>query len=371
MKVSGISIVLLNEEIESRRPVPGTAATLQVDGGVNCTIACQIRTDDGLAGWGYGWAYGARRGRLIATAVKEVASLAIGADPLHIEEIWGRFWAFSNFLGHSGLSITGMSVLDMALWDIKAKFCNLPLWLLLGGHKERAPAYSSHLSRFYGQADVDQAEIVAAARGLIDRGHTMLKVWVTTPADLEAVRDLVDRFDSRIRWAVDVVQMWDAPTTLRAADRYRDLPLEWIEDPVPYDDWPGLAEVSRRSPIPICTGENSYYLHEADRLLRETRIRYLSLDLMRCGGISGWQKIAALAQSRHVDVVSHTYPQVAVHLICATPNGALVEDYPVYDGIVGDAIEVVDGSVVAPTEPGIGLTMDEDRLSRGLREEVV
>lgn len=369
MKITNIEVTLVVDEIPSPPRVGNVAATLQVDGGANCTVACRVMTDEGLIGESYGWAFGPRRGRVIAGVVKEICGLAVGEDPLRIGQIWQKFWAFSNFVGHSGLAIIGMSVLDMALWDIKAKSVGLPLWRLLGGDRESAPAYSSHLAMYYGRPDVTIDDLVAAAGKVIDAGHRTVKVWAARPDDLEVVRTLKSSFDPSIDWAVDVVQTWDVSTALSAMERFQDLELLWLEDPVPYDDYVGMARVAARSATPICTGENLYYIYEAQRVLDETEVKYLSLDLMRCGGVSGWQLIANAARTKSgVKIVSHTYPQLAVHLVCGTANAAFVEDYPVYDGIVGDAITVLDGVVNAPTEPGTGISLAPDALARGVVE---
>lgn len=370
MKIESVEVCLIQDERLFNRYEGELVPTLMIDGAHLCTIACLVYTDEGIVGEGYGWAIGARRGRLVTAAVREVAGLMVGRDPRRIEALWEVFWGFSNFLGHSGLSIIGMSVLDMALWDVACKASGVPLWLALGGHKERTPVYSSHLHNFYGARRLRAKDVLPEAEALVERGHTSLKFWVRTPDELGTFRELVEHFDPPVRWALDVVQVWDAHTAIRAGASLEDLDLFWIEDPVPYDDISGLARVARSLKTPICAGENAYYIHEARRLLEETEVRYLSLDLQRCGGITGWRKIAALAEAHNVSVASHVYTHVAVHLLCGTRNGAYCEVYPEVDGIVGRPLEVDAGYATPPSAPGIGVEFPKEVLAAGVAEVV-
>jgi L-alanine-DL-glutamate epimerase-like enolase superfamily enzyme len=91
---------------------------------------------------------------------------------------------------------------------------------------------------------------------------------------------------------------------------------------------------------------------------------------MRCGGITGWRKIAASAEGKAVEIVSHTYPQVAVHLVCGTSNAAFVEDYPLFDDIVGAPLLASGGVVTPSTEPGIGVDFASSTLAEGMHEQI-
>lgn len=229
--------------------------------------------------------HGTRRTRLIAAAVKEVAGLLIGSDPLRTEAAWQTYWNFSNFVGHHGLSMIGMSVMDMAMWDIRCKVMKMPLSTVLGGHKDRAPVYASHLSEFYSREQTSTSDFVAAAEHAVNSGFGILKAWITRPAeDLPRLREAVKVLGPKIRWAIDMAQVFDANSAIRLGRRVADLDLLWIEDPLPHDDIAGLTRVTKALDTPVLTGENAYYISDSRRLLEETTIRFLALDLMRCGG---------------------------------------------------------------------------------------
>jgi mandelate racemase len=128
----------------------------------------------------------------------------------------------------------------------------------------------------------------------------------------------------------------------------------------PYDNLDDMARVTSAVRVPICSGENAYYLSEARTLAEGTNISFLSLDLMRCGGITGWRKISASVEGSPVRIVSHTYPQLASQLVCGTVNASHVEDYPLFDGLVGEPIVVKDGLTLAGMAPGIGVAFSDE-----------
>jgi L-alanine-DL-glutamate epimerase-like enolase superfamily enzyme len=344
--------------------------TMSIDAEKYCLIGCVMTTVDGTQGFGYGWSIGDRRGRLIAAAVKETAGLMLGQDALRTEQAWDRFWRFSNFLGHSGLAMMGMSILDMAMWDIRCRSQELPLWIALGGHKEEADTYSNGIGALMRTQRPSVTQLTEAALQVASTGHRTVKTWVVDQEQMDTLRGAIAQTEKYLQWAIDVVQLWDVGTAIRAIRSMEDLSLVWVEDPVPYDDLPGLAQISSSVSTPICSGENAYYTYEPRRLIDETNIRYIAVDLMRCGGISGWQRIAAIAEGRGVQLVSHTYPQVATHLVCGTRNAAFVEHYPLYDGWVGPPIRVADGKVAAPATPGIGIEFSESVLADADKEAV-
>lgn len=323
-----------------------------------CAIVCRIHTEEGIIGNSYGWSVGIDRATLIASVLQGVAPWFIGDDALHIEAAWDKFWRTSNFVGHSGLAMTAMSILDMALWDIRCKHVGLPLWRLLGGHKERAPMYSSQLmdSDPDGQANI--SDLARDAEQLVLRGFKILKVrmGVNTPAvDVPRIRALVNAIDGKAQIAVDFAQRWDARQSAAACAALDDLGLFWMEDPAPYDDVESIAHIGKSLRTPVTTGENLYYIYEAKRTLDAGGIRYLMLDLQRCGGITGWIKCGALAEAYNVTLTTHVYPDVGVQLVCGTRNCPQGEYLPWWDELYAEPIDFRDGFAYPRATPGIGV----------------
>ena len=353
MKIAAIEVRLLIDQL--RTPIVSRAAS----GNELCVITCTIHTDEGVTGRGYGWALGAERGAAICSAVETIAPIALGSDPLRIEQIWDMYWSFSTFVGHSGLSMIGMSVIDIGLWDLRCQYHQMPLWLALGGHKDSARVYSAALAATFVGGETAIEAIAEEARSLVDQGHRLLKLFLADPGAVRSVGEVMQMVPGP-EWAVDCVQGWDARTTVRLGSALDDLGLQWIEDPAQYDDYDGIAHVARSIRTPVCTGENLYYLNEQLRLLRETPVRLIQVDLQRSGGITGWQKIAAIAEAHNAMVIPHSYTPIGIQLSCGTRNSPFVEDVPFYDRMIGPELRVADGMAQPRTEPGVGIEFVPD-----------
>lgn len=358
MRVDRVELYLLD------RPLPRPLVGRVTSGGRMHTLVAVVRTSDGLSGQGYGWAINETHASFIRGATETAAHFLLGRDPRRMERIWSEYGLLSNFVGSTGLATIGMSILDMALWDITCRAYGLPLWRVLGGHKDVAPMYLNIIDADPdGRASTEDLE--AALDSGKDRGFTAFKtrLGVNAPTvDAERVRMLVERQGSGGHLAVDIAQRWSAADSRAACSAMDELGLRWIEDPAPYDDVAGLSDLVRRLNTPICTGENAYGLSGPQRVVTEIRSDLLMLDLQRCGGISGWRKAAALAEAHHVSVTTHTYPHIGIHLVCGTSNAPVGEYLPWWDELMGGPPIVVDGVATPDDEPGIGIRVDDELL---------
>lgn len=328
-----------------------------------CTVVALVRTQDGATGIGYGWAIGKRRATMIAESTKWAAEFFVGQDERRTDALWENYLKILNFTGLSGLGVIGPSVLDIALWDLRAKRAELPLAKLLGGHKTAAPMYRNLISDDY-TGTTDAGELADAVAAAVDEGHRAFKLrfgFLDVPSDVRRLESLLASVAGGTRFAVDVAQRWSAAEAVRGCDAVDDLGLFWLEDPVASWDLATHARLSERSATPICTGENAYLSREVQSLLNVAKPDVLMLDLQRCGGITGWLKSAALAEMRGVSLTPHTYPHVGIHLVAGTPAATVAEHITWWDELFG-LIPVADGEASVPTPPGVGLDAVIDRL---------
>jgi mandelate racemase len=212
--------------------------------------------------------------------------------------------------------------------------------------------------------------IVSAVDILRGQGHTMVKAFISDPDEMNLLRGAMNDIGNEVSFAIDIMHRWDTNTTVRTLNEFEDLKLAWVEDPIAHDDLRGLAHIADAVQHPICSGEDCFYIYEPRAMVDAARIRYLSIDLMRCGGITGWRKISAAAEGSGVDVVSHGYPLVAVHLICGTRNATFVEDFSMFGDVFEDTVEVQHGLLRAPHVPGIGIGFSKEALAGSLFEHV-
>lgn len=362
MKITAVELYLFDTAL------PAPLANPITSGASVATLLAVVRTDAGISGQGYGWTIGQARAKFIAGATEVAAEFSIGRDPTRTEAIWSDYEAFSNFVGTSGLATMAMSILDIAFWDIAARALELPLWKMLGGHKERARMYLN-LINADTSGNASPEELAAACEAAWARGFRDFKcrIGLNTPqVDARRIRRLVQAARPEARFAVDIAQRWSGPDAMLGCAALDDIGLMWIEDPGHQDDVEGLRRIVERVRTPICTGENAYGLRGAAQIVEAIRPAYLMLDLERCGGITGWRKAAALAQAHHIRMTTHVYSHIGVQLVCGTANATIGEYIPWWDELLGGPLEVADGYAAASSAPGIGAHFEPAQFPRAI-----
>jgi L-alanine-DL-glutamate epimerase-like enolase superfamily enzyme len=151
---------------------------------------------------------------------------------------------------------------------------------------------------------------------------------------------------------------------MQAGRALQEAGITWLEDPVHHHDIVGLARLAEALDVSVTGGEHLYHLTAFREMFQARAVDIAILDLARVGGITPWRKIAALAQAYQVPVCGHVVPEVHVHLLTAVPNGHLVEYMPRSAAIVQNMPVLEDGQLVAPSAPGLGITLDETAVAR-------
>jgi 2-dehydro-3-deoxyphosphogalactonate aldolase len=350
-------------------------------------IFCVLTTSDGVRGVGeaYGVPYDPH---VVASMIEDVfARYLEGEEPHDIERIWRRVYS-AGFTQRPDPSLVGvLSALEMACWDIVGKAAGQPVYKLLGGRvHERLRTYTYIYPKPTDRTDVYMDPDLSAERAAeyVAQGFTAVKFDPFGPytafdgrqPSLEAL-DRVERFMKQLREAVgsraDLLlgthgQM-TAAGALRLARRIEPYDPLWFEEPVPPDAPEEMAKVARGTRIPIATGERLTTKYEFARLLETGAAAILQLNLGRAGGILEGKKIAALAEARHAQIAPHLYcgPVVGaanIHLAACSPNFLILEGIQRWDGfhaeILRRPIRWEAGFVIPPSEPGLGVELNED-----------
>jgi galactonate dehydratase len=310
-----------------------------------------------------------------------------GEDPHNIEIMWRRVYS-AGFTQHPDLTLMGvLSALEMACWDIIGKEANQPVYNLLGGRvHERLRSYTYIYARPGDRTDVYQDPDLAAERAVeyVKQGFTALKFDPAGPYSAFdgrqlslAALDLCERFARRLREAVgsqaDLLfgthgQM-TAAGAIRLARRLEPFDPLWFEEPVPPDAPEEMAKVARATRIPVAAGERLATKYDFARLLQAGAAAILQMNLGRVGGILEAKKIAGMAEVHHVQIAPHLYcgPVVGaanIQLATCSPNFLIQESIEMWQGFHADIlrkpIRWVDGFIVPPTEPGLGVELNED-----------
>jgi len=320
----------------------------------------KVVTDEGITGIGEcsGWP------RVIRTAVEDLKSLLVGEDPMHIERLWQKMQI--AIMGHGMTGVVGagaMTGIDMALWDIKGKALNTPVWNLLGGKlRDRI--------RIYGHANTPET-----ALSLKQRGVTAIKCGgVSDP--VRKVAGLREAVGAEMDIAIDLhgppwLTPADATQLCRALEPYR---MMWVEDPIAPDNLDGYARIRNHSSVTLAAGERMATIFGERELIERDLIDVVQPDTGRAGGITQMKKIAAMAEAHHIMLAPHSgslgpvAEYAALHLLASCSNGLVLER--IEDDWEGRAKTVIphpvsrDGYIDVPDAPGLGVEIDEDFVAQ-------
>jgi galactonate dehydratase len=320
----------------------------------------KVYTDEGVTGIGEcsGWP------RVIETAVKDLTRLLVGEDPTHIERLWQKM--ATGMMGHGMLGTVGagaMNGIDMALWDIKGKVLNTPLWNLLGG-KVRDKV------RIYGHANTAETALALKADGI-----TALKCGgVSDP--IRKVAMLRETVGAEMDIAIDLhgppwLTPADACRVARDLEPYR---LLWVEDPLAPENLDGYERIRQHANVPLAAGERMATIFGERELIERELVDVIQPDTGRAGGVTQMRKIAAMAEAHHIMLAPHSgslgpvAEYAALHILAAVPNGLILERLE-YDW-AGRAEVIVpnpvqkDGFITVPDAPGLGCDIDEEFVAK-------
>ncbi len=350
----------------------------QCDSGQDVLIV-RVETDAGITGIGEvdsspmaaKWAID---GPFSHTTTSGLAHLVVGEDPFETEKIWEKMYRANIYSGRRGIAIHAMSGIDIALWDIKGKALGMPIWKLLGGgFRKSIRCYASSL---FGATPDETGEL---ARRFAGQGFTAVKFgWDPMGQDERTDRALVRKaregLGDKIDLLIDAGLAWDAKTAIQRARAFEESGIFWLEEPLRPDDYEGYRKLSRATSIRIAAGEEESNRLSYLDLMDRGQIDVVQVDLTRCGGFTEAMKIASLAADRGLPVANHgftTYINVvaALHWLNATPN-ALICEYvaevgtTLRDCITRQRVLASDGYLDIPTEPGLGIDLNEDAVEQ-------
>jgi D-arabinonate dehydratase len=331
-------------------------------------VIVDVHATGGLVGRGFGFT---RDGLVAATVERNLAPLLVGEDARLTERLWERMWRATRYLGRRGLLMRAISAVDIALWDLKAQAAGLPLWSLLGGYRERVPAYVA--GGYYGPA-THPDDVEAEFRGYRDAGYRGAKINVgglPLAHDVERVAAARAGLGRGPGLAVDFNgALTSAREGVAWAEALAPYGIDFLEEPFLMDDLPALRTFRGQSPIAVAMGED-----ESGRWAFAELVRLEALDVVRhdatlVGGISEWTKVAGLALAHRLTLFPHWFPEIHVHLAAAYPGCRGVELIAPESGImnldrlIANPCTIVDGHVAAPTAPGLGIAWDADAVDR-------
>ena len=273
-------------------------------------LLVRVACADGIAGCGYAFAFGAADLAAIAASARGLCPLLVGEDAVQVERHSATMFRALALLGAGGpalAALAALSAIDIAVWDVAGQVAGLPLCDMLGGARDCIPVYGSG-----GSLQLDTEELVAEAAGFTALGYPAYKFKLgdDLAQNLERLGAVRRAVGPARKLIVDANQQWKPKEALRVAHAIAPLDVWWLEEPVNAQNVAGCAEVRQRAPMHIATGETNFGIGECARLLEQRAADVLMPNLQRVGGITGWRKVAAMAELHGIPMASQVYSEI-------------------------------------------------------------
>jgi L-alanine-DL-glutamate epimerase-like enolase superfamily enzyme len=357
MKIAKIDSILVKVPFTFGRASSGPAART---GATNNILLVKVETDAGITGWGDAFCYNcidAVRGALHST----VAPVAIGRDARDIAKLSRDLQQELHLFGRYGITIFALSGLDIALWDIAGKAANLPLHRLLGGAGQSSlPAYASLLKYR------DLERVAARTKLAIQQGYRHIKLHETEEAEVRAAREAAG---PDVKIMVDTNCPWTPEEARHMTLKLRPYDLHWLEEPVfPPEDFAAIARLRAGTGVAMAAGENNCTSFQFRDMFAANAVDYAQPSVTKVGGVTEFQKVAALADAAGVTVMPHSPyfgPGFLATLQLAAARGqpgGMIERYhmDLEASLYGELIDPVNGAFAVPQGPGLGRDPDPD-----------
>ena len=348
--------------------------------GISYTCVVQVHTDEGLTGI----SQVESQPHVVDAIVRApgeatglfsgLAALAIGQDPLQVEQLWDRLFVGSFYFGRRGAALQAISAIDIACWDIMGKAAGMPVATLLGGkRRESARAYASTLFRNTPQG------VEGAARHYVDQGFTAVKFgWGPFGKDLRRDVSLVKAARNGLGDLDMMVDVgWRKRRTFKEALQLVKAiePFEpyWIEEPCFPEDYATYRRLAEAVDTPIAAGEQESTIWGFRRLIREGRVDIVQPDMSRCGGLTVARRVAHLTDDLNVAICPHAWGSdvltaATLQFVAFLPRETFVEfntsDDLLSRDLVTEPFELVDGRIRLPDKPGLGVELNMDTVEK-------
>jgi L-alanine-DL-glutamate epimerase-like enolase superfamily enzyme len=344
-----------------------------------CVTLVRIETRDGVVGWGE--AISQFREATVATKVlvdDGFAPLITGEDPLDVDGLWQRMCAHAYWYGVEGIAAFAISAIDMALWDLKGKIHGQPVAALLGGeYRREIPAMGSVI---FDMEDLDWT--LAEFEFMRDEGYRIVKAgWGMhlgalfgddRERDLRYLREVRSVIGDELSLVVDTPgarALWDVDTAIERLNEWEQFQLRWVEQPLLPADLEGYARLRRSVTVPVGAGEDEWSPETYGRVIDAGSVDVLQLDPGRCLGLTGCREVIRMVEQAGMKYSAHSWSgalntAASLHFLAISESGDTLDfkphESPMQHDLVADPWVPVDGVLRLRSDPGLGVSVDED-----------
>ena len=354
-----------------------------------------IKTDEGIEGYGE-----CDTSPWVAKAFIEspgthtmdqcVKDILIGSDPLKVDDLWSKIYVGTAMTGRRGAGVNAISAVDMALWDIRGKYENKPVFELMGGKKQDEVIPYASLQPIGHSFQEYKDSLVEWATKAKDLGFRAVKSEVTLNGPYahsglnehddkatEVVAAVRKALGPDIKLMIDVQYRWlNADEALPIVKDWEEFDIYFLETPIWTDDIKGYARMHDEAPMKIAAGEWLSTRYEFEDLIINGKIDVAQPDVGRCGGLTEAMKIAKFSQEHKRIIVPHCWKtsvsiSATAHFAFNTPNCAFIEYLPpqlcveiLRKELATEGFEYIDGRILPPTKPGLGIELNRNAIKK-------